>query len=61
MNNYAQAIAMRISDEWAGGDDFPEDAVVLRQVLAELFTKHPDACQKLIGTGIIEENYFDDL
>lgn len=58
---WAQAIATRIADEWSGGSDFPEDALLLKECLTELFVLHPDICARLIGTGIIEESYFEDL
>ena len=38
-----------------------EDADLLRKILEKLFTAHPDECRQLIGTGIIEERYFDDI
>lgn len=59
--DWAEAIATRISDEWDGRQDFPEDARLLQKVLKECFVKNPDAMEKLIGTGIIEETYFDPL
>jgi hypothetical protein len=59
--DYAKAIAIRISDEWDGKNDFSEDSVVLKEVLEKLLINNPDECKKLIGTGIIEDSYFDDL
>ena len=47
--------------EWDGTSEFPEDAVLLRKVLEKLLTENPEDCKKLIGTGIIEEDYFDEL
>ncbi len=61
INKLARAIAVRISDEWQGREDFPEDAELLENILFRLFNAHPDECCKLIGTGIIEEDYFDSL
>jgi len=61
MKNYAKAIAIRITDEWSGKQEFPEDASLLREILTELLLQNPEKCQKLISTGIIEENYFDEL
>lgn len=60
-HDWADAIASRISDEWSGKKEFPEDAEKLRKVLKQLFSKSPEACKELIGTGIIEEDYFDIL
>lgn len=57
---WAEAIAARLSDEWEGSKDFPEDAKTLRNVLESLFLKHPSECWKLIGTGIIERDYFGE-
>lgn len=61
ITDFAKAISIRIADEWDGADDFPEDANLLREILEKLFLLHPDECQRLIGTGIIEESYFDDI
>jgi hypothetical protein len=61
LDDWADAIALRISDEWVGGRDFPEDATLLHEILYQLFRKHPEECEKLIGTGIIEEGYFEPL
>ena len=58
---WAYAIAERISDEWTLKDDFPEDAELMHSVLTELLSKSPELCNKLIGTGIIEEDYFEEL
>ena len=59
--DWADAIALRISDEWSGKSDFPEAAESLRSVLVRLFTAHPHSMATLIGTGIIEEDYFAPL
>ena len=61
MDKFAKAIALRIADEWNGAKDFPEDAVLLQNTLEKLFLLHPEECEKLVGTGIIEESYFDDI
>ena len=58
---WADAIALQISDEWNLRTDFPEDAELLKQVLKELLSASPEHCEKLIGTGIIEENYFEEI
>ncbi|MCF7796392.1 MAG: hypothetical protein K9N11_01275 [Lentisphaeria bacterium] len=61
IKRFAQAIALRISDEWSGKHDFPDDAKLLKSVLETLLENNPDQCMLLIGTGIIEENYLDSL
>lgn len=61
MTDFAGAISSRLVDEWDGAKEFPEDANLLRGILEKLFIAHPEECKKLIGTGIIEENYFDKL
>ncbi len=61
MNKWARAIANRIADEWDGKQDFPNDAKLLEDILSKLFMAHPEECYKLIGTGIIEEDFFDNL
>ncbi len=58
-NLWAKAIAIRIADEWHG--DFVEDRVVLMHALEVGLSKSPASITSLIGTGIIEENYFEDL
>jgi hypothetical protein len=60
-SKWAEAIAERISDEWSGKSDFPEDAMLLKSILKNFFQKSPDICERLIGTGIIEEDYFEPL
>ena len=59
--DWAEAIATRIADEWSGKGDFPDDAERLRVVLMELFAASPESVAKLVGTGIIEEDYFEPL
>ena len=61
IKDWAGAIALRISDEWNGKTDFPEDAELMRQCLEEALTERPNLCHKMIGTGIIETDYFEDL
>jgi len=61
MNNWAHAIAGRIADEWANNEEFPQDADIIADVLTRLLTLHPEECQRLIGTGVIEEDYFEKL
>lgn len=55
------AIAIRISDEWTGKKDFPEDAKLLKEVLIKALRAVPDECMRLVGTGVIEESYFEFL
>ena len=60
LNKWAKAIAGRITDEWDGHQDFPEDAIMIENILTKLLIQHPEECIKLIGTGVIEEDYFDE-
>lgn len=60
-NKWASAIAERLSDEWDGKSEFPEDAELLKEVLAKALSAFPDQCMRLVGTGIIEEDYFEPL
>lgn len=60
MDKWAEAIALRLADEWDGAREFPEDAETLRDVLETTLKSCPKECKKLIGTGIIEETYFED-
>lgn len=61
VNDWADAIAKRVSDEWAGKSEFPEDAELLRTTLSLILSKFPDECMRLVGTGIIEESYFEPV
>lgn len=58
---WAKAIATRISDEWDGKSEFPEDAKLLEEVLIKALCAVPDECMRLVGTGVIEESYFEPL
>ncbi len=58
---WADAIALRIVDEMYSKDEFEEDYKALQGILRTLFLQNPWAIKKLIGTGIIEENYFEPL
>jgi len=58
-DKWAAAIAARVSDEWGGKSDFPEDAELLREVLTKALSAVPEECMRLVGTGIIEESYFE--
>ncbi len=60
-DDWANAIACRIADEWCGKSDFPEDADLLRDILNKYFVENPERCICMIGTGIIEEGYFDEI
>lgn len=62
MNKWAKAIALRISDEWDGyTKENKEDVLTLQKVIENSLEKNPEGCKMLIGTTIIEENYFDDV
>ncbi len=60
-NEWAEAIATRLSDEWDGKSEFLEDAELLKEVLTRALSAVPDECMRLVGTGIIEESYFEVL
>lgn len=60
-NKWALAIAERLSDEWDGKLEFPEDAELLKEVLVKALSAVPDQCMRLVGSGIIEETYFESL
>jgi hypothetical protein len=61
VNIWAEAIATRLSDEWDGKSEFPEDAELIKEVLAKGLSAFPEECMRLVGTGIIEEYYFEAL
>lgn len=60
-SEWAEAIATRLSDEWDGKSEFQEDAELLKEVLTKALSALPDECMRLVGTGIIEESYFEPL
>jgi len=60
-NKWVKAIAERLSDEWDGKSEFPEDAELLKKVLIKALNAVPDECMRLVGTGILEESYFESL
>lgn len=56
---WSQAIATRIADELP--PDYDEDRALIRRILAAALALAPAAfSEALIGTAVIEENYFDD-
>ena len=59
--SWANAISNRIDDECSSLEDFSGDSIVLREALALAFKNSPPTMLTLIGTGIIEEDYFDPL
>lgn len=58
---WADAIALRLSDEWEGKAEFPDDSILLREVLSVALKASPNETARLIGTGIIEKSYFESL
>jgi hypothetical protein len=58
--DWAKAIAERICDESDLKQNFPEDAELLSETLTTLLSQNPWAVDKLIGTGIIEADYFNN-
>ena len=60
-NDWASAIARRISDEWSTGDQSEEDVELLNHVIYKALLKSPKEMKKLIGTLIIEDDYFEHL
>lgn len=58
-DEWAHAIAVRIADEWHS--DFAEDKDTLRQALEVTLKSSPESIKSLIGTGIIEKNYFNPI
>ncbi len=58
-SGWADAIANRVSDEGHGKVEYPLSSAILRYVLATLLAANPAECEQLVGTGIIEADYFD--
>jgi hypothetical protein len=59
--NWSKVIALRITDELEIKGEFPEDVEKLRDILEKLFAENKWAVKELIGTGIIEDDYFEKL
>ncbi|MCE5223882.1 hypothetical protein LLG10_06845 [bacterium] len=60
-NDWIEAIAERIVDEWDGKTHFPEDSQILRNFLLIALKMNSEWIEKFIGTGFIEDSYFDQL
>jgi len=61
LTQWAFAIAERISDEWDGAKQFPEVAAALRVFLEKALFENIEALKTLIGTGVIESDYFNGV
>jgi hypothetical protein len=60
INRWARAISIRLSDEWDGNTiENKEDVKMLQEVLEESLKMNVEGCKKLIGSSIIEDDYFD--
>ena len=59
--DWAEAIARRLVDEWYGSAGDPDDADLLFDVLRKSLLKPPRQMRRLIGTSLIEQDYFDPL
>lgn len=61
LNKWARAISIRISDEWDGNTKMnAQDVIILQKVIEKSLRRNPKGCKRLIGTTIIEEDYFDN-
>lgn len=61
ISRWAKAISIRLSDEWDGNSiENEEDVKMLQEVLEESLKKNEEGCKKLIGSSIIEDDYFED-
>ena len=59
--DWAEAIAIRIVDEWDGKKYFSDEAELIKKLLVKTLMNNPDILSSIIGTGIIEEDYFIPL
>ena len=59
MNRWAAAIAHRLADEAQELDE--EEKQVLEEVLTKALERVPYELPKIIGTGVIEEDFFDPM
>lgn len=57
--DWAYAIAVRIADECATAKGFKGDRLLLEEVLENVFLAAPNEMRRLIGTSIIEADFFD--
>ena len=60
-DDWVEPVAARIADMIPSDSLDEEDRKKLKSVLTRAFTLCPAAVEPLIGTGIIEEDYFKDL
>lgn len=60
VKDWSDAIAFRITDMIPYADLDKEDRELLLGVLEKALRAVPDEMEKLIGTAIIEEDYFED-
>lgn len=58
LDEWAKAIAERINDDATYAFD---DDGTIENVLAQALARCPDLCKQLIGTTVIEEDYFERL
>jgi len=61
IGDWSKAVAERLADEWDGKSGFPEDTDLLKDVLTRVFSARPNECTRLVGTGIVEESYFEPI
>lgn len=57
--DWARAISLRIADEWYC--ESSEDKEVLQMALEHSLINTPESIKMLIGTTVIEEDYFESL
>ena len=57
---WAAAIAFRFVDNWKEAWNYVEEAVMVEDVLTKVLAQHPEEMKKLIGTAVIEDDYFED-
>jgi len=60
-NQWAKAVAERIADEWEHSKECQLSKAILISVLETVLAANPIQCERLIGTGVIEANYFEGL
>ena len=61
ISRWSEAVSTRIIDEWDGSKVFTDDAETLKKLIKKALFQNPIFLKKLIGSGLIEEDYFDDL
>ncbi len=60
--DWVEEIASRVADEWGvGSGAFSNDVALSENVLVDALSARPDLVERLIGTYLIESDFFEPL